>query len=109
MRLVSVASEVDAALPDRGDQIVLADDAIAVLHQVNQQVEHLRLDRDRLGAAAQLAPVGIKHMICKEKLHAARSWSRIAVTAVAVDLEIGCETGCDDTRARPLRPAGAAL
>jgi hypothetical protein len=35
-----------------------ADDAVAVLHQVDQQVEHLRLHRDGLGAAA-LAPVGI--------------------------------------------------
>ena len=59
----------DAAAPDRGDEIVLADDAVAVLHQIDQQVEHLRLDGDSFGAAAQLAPVGVKRMIGKEKLH----------------------------------------
>ena len=59
----------DPPAPDRGDEIVLADDAVAALQQVQQQVEDLRLDRDGLGAATQLAPVGIKHMIGKEKLH----------------------------------------
>ena len=33
----------DAAAPDRRDQVVLADDAVAVLDQADQQVEHLRL------------------------------------------------------------------
>src|SRR5258708_37948812 len=50
----------DPAAPDRSDEIVLADDAIAILHQVDQQVEDLRLDGDGRRAAAQLAPVGIK-------------------------------------------------
>src|SRR5262249_35019444 len=59
----------DTAAPDRGDQIVLADDAVAVLHQINQQVEHLRLDGDGIGAAAQFAAVDVKHMISKVKLH----------------------------------------
>jgi len=55
----------DPAAPDRGDEVVLAHDAVAVLHQVDQQVEHLRLDRDRFEAPAQLPPVGIKPMIGK--------------------------------------------
>ena len=59
----------DPAVPDRGDEIVLGDDAIAVLDQANQQVEHLRLDGDRLGGATQLAPVGVKRMIGKDKPH----------------------------------------
>src|SRR5262249_57588569 len=59
----------DTAAPDRGDQIVLADDAVAVLHQINQQVEHLRLDGDGIGAAAQFAAVDVKHMISQVKLH----------------------------------------
>jgi len=61
----------DPAVPDRGDEVVLADDAVAVLHQVNQKVEHLRLDGDGLGAAAELASVGIKPMIGEDKLHVA--------------------------------------
>ena len=37
--------------------------------QVNQQIEHLRLDGDRSGAAPQLAPVHVKSLIAKDKLH----------------------------------------
>jgi hypothetical protein len=38
----------DPAVPDGSEQVVLADDAVAVLHQENQQVEHLRLDGNGL-------------------------------------------------------------
>src|SRR3546814_12212148 len=38
----------DPAAPDHLNQVVLGDDALAVLHQVKQQVEGLRPDRDRL-------------------------------------------------------------
>ena len=69
MRLVKVEFRHDPAAPDRSEEIVLADDAVAVLHQVNQQVEHLRLHGNSLGTAAQLPPVGIKPMIGKEKFH----------------------------------------
>ena len=62
----------DPAAPDRRDEIIFADDAVAVLDQIDQQVEHLRLDGNRLRPAAQLAPVGIKRMIGKEKLHGYR-------------------------------------
>ena len=55
----------NAALPDRGDEIVFADDTLTILYEVNQHVEHLRLDIDRLAAPEQLTPVGIKCMIGK--------------------------------------------
>ena len=45
----------DPAAPYQGDEIVPADDTVAVLQQMNQQVEHLRLHRDQLTATAQLA------------------------------------------------------
>ena len=61
----------DPAAPDRSDEIVLADEAVAVLHQVNQQVEDLWLDRNELETAAQFAAADIKRMIGKEKLHVA--------------------------------------
>ena len=61
----------DPAAPHRGDEIVLGDDAIAVLNEANQQIEHLRLDGDGFGAAMQLAPVGVEQVIGKDKLHAA--------------------------------------
>jgi hypothetical protein len=37
---------------------------------VNQQVEHLRLERNQFRTATQLAALGVKHMIGKKKLHA---------------------------------------
>jgi hypothetical protein len=61
----------DAAAPHRCDQIVLRDDAIAVLHNVDQQVEYLRLHCNGLRTAAQLAPLDVKRMIGKDKLHVA--------------------------------------
>jgi len=50
-------------------EIVFADDAVAVLDQINQQIEYLRLDGNGLRTVAQLAPVSVKGMIIKEKLH----------------------------------------
>src|SRR5215471_21028046 len=34
----------DSATPDRGDKIVFGDDAVTVLHEIHEQVKHLRLD-----------------------------------------------------------------
>jgi hypothetical protein len=55
----------DPAAPHRGEEIVLADHGVAVLHQVGEQIEDLRLYGNRHAAATQLAKVGIKYMICK--------------------------------------------
>src|SRR4029079_13541782 len=60
----------DPAAPDRGEKIILADNALVVLQKIGQDVEYLRLDGNRPVATAQLAGVGIKRMIGKEKLHA---------------------------------------
>ena len=59
----------DAAVPHRLDQIVLGDDVVAIFDQVNQEIEHLRLDRDVFAAAGQLAQLDIEHMVGKVKLH----------------------------------------
>ena len=59
----------DAAIPYRLDQIVLGDDVVAVFDQMNQEIEHLRLDRHAFAAAGQLAKIDIKHMVGKVKLH----------------------------------------
>src|SRR6266550_1113835 len=45
----------DPTAADRGDKIVLADDAIAILHQVDQKVEDLRFDMDRAPCVPQFA------------------------------------------------------
>ena len=79
----------DAAAPDRGDEVVLADHAVAVVQQVNQQVEYLRLNRDASGTAAQLAPVGVKRVIGEAELHVGaptterRSGSRGIITLIS--------------------------
>jgi hypothetical protein len=59
----------DPAAPDIGDQIVFADDTVAVLHQIDQEVENLRLDGNRLGPAAQLLPSEIEREFAKEIFH----------------------------------------
>jgi predicted transcriptional regulator len=68
MRLVKVES--DTIRPPQ-IEANLADDAVAVLHQVDQEVEHLGFHGNSLGTAAQLPPVGIKPVIGKEKFHVA--------------------------------------
>ena len=55
IRLVSVDSETMRPSHTVFDQIVLGDDMVAVFDQVNQQIEHLRLDRHAFAAAGQLA------------------------------------------------------
>ncbi len=42
---------------------------VAVLDQMDQEIEHLGLDRNRPQAVAQLPPVGVKPMIGKQKFH----------------------------------------
>src|SRR5262245_16080198 len=46
----------DAALPNHVDQLVLADDPIAVANEVNEQVEYLRLDMNDRPGAPQFLP-----------------------------------------------------
>ena len=53
----------DAAAPDRCNQIVFADDAIAVLDQVNQQVKDLRLDRNVRATRVQFPPLAVEREI----------------------------------------------
>ena len=57
-------------MPDALDQIVLGNDALAVLHQIKQKIEHLRLDCDILAAAREFAHAGIEHMVREVELHA---------------------------------------
>ena len=50
-------------LPDRVQKIVLADHTVAMADQVNEQVEHLRLDRNRLRTAMQLAAIDVERAV----------------------------------------------
>src|SRR5262245_2680528 len=46
----------DAALPDDVEQLVFADDPVAIANEVNEQIEHLRLDVNIRPGEPQLLP-----------------------------------------------------
>jgi len=50
------------AAPDRRNEVFLADDTITVLQEVNEQIEHLRLDLDAFDAAQQRALIGVERV-----------------------------------------------
>jgi hypothetical protein len=58
----------NAPVPHRGEQVVPADDAIAIANQELKEVEHLRLDRDQPRSRTQLAPLAIENDV-GEKEH----------------------------------------
>ena len=60
----------DPSAPHQCNEIVPADDVIAVFQQVNEQVEYLRLHRDQLAAAAQFAKIGVENVIIEVEFHA---------------------------------------
>ncbi len=51
--------------PNRCDEITLADDAIAVLDEIDQQIEDLGLDRDDRTGRTQFAALAIEREILK--------------------------------------------
>jgi hypothetical protein len=57
----------DAAIPHRIDQIVLANDALAVGDKVHQEIEHLGFDRNEVSAATQFAPRLVKDKVFESK------------------------------------------
>ena len=69
MRVVSAESETIRPLQTLVDQLVLADHPVAIAHQIDEKVEHLRLERDPLAAAAQFATLDIEHMIAERESH----------------------------------------
>jgi len=64
-----------------GDQVVLADHAVAIANQKNNEVEDLRLDRDERAFTTQLAPVGIKNIVLEEEQQLAAPALALTVTA----------------------------
>ena len=57
------------ATPHQLDEIVPADDLVAVPEQVHQQVEDLRLHRHQFAVTAQLTQIGIKDVIIEAEFH----------------------------------------
>lgn len=60
----------DAAVPHGCEEVVLAHHAVAVLNQINQDVEDLRLQGDQLAATPELPTVDVEQVILKGELHA---------------------------------------
>ena len=59
----------DAAVPDGGHQVILADDALAVLNEIEQEIEGLRLGGNQRSRAPQFPPVGIEQILFKSVDH----------------------------------------
>jgi len=65
MWLARVDSETIRPGPYRIDQVVPADDALAVLYQVGQQVENFGRGRNGLGRPGELPPLQVEHAVVK--------------------------------------------
>jgi len=59
----------DPPTPYRGQQVVLADHPVAVLQEIDQEIEDLRFEGDRLCAPPLLPPVRVEHMIAEGEFH----------------------------------------
>jgi hypothetical protein len=59
----------NSPIPDRVQQVVLADHMLAVTQQIDQKVKHLRAECNPLGSAPQLAPISIQSLLFKQILH----------------------------------------
>jgi hypothetical protein len=68
MRELKAASDM-APLPYRIDQLVLAHDTVMVANQMDENVENLRLDRDRLAATTQLVLAEIDFELVEAEIH----------------------------------------
>jgi hypothetical protein len=55
-----------ASLPDRRNQVSIADDPVAIADEELQQIKDLRFDADELVSAPQFAPIGVKRIIAEE-------------------------------------------
>src|SRR5262249_34598266 len=84
-------------------ELVLADDVLAVPHQMEQQVEDLRPDGDRLSAARELPSVRVDHVVLERVPHVALSSPPIAAhrhgrqaidsTVIIAEARAGCRAG----------------
>ena len=73
MWLVRVDFGDDAPGPHRVQQVILADDVLAVLHEIEQQIEDLRPDRNGLGMPGQLPPIRVERIVSEHDTALRRS------------------------------------
>ena len=50
-------------MPDCCQQIILADDPVAVLHQMDKKIENLRLDSHERTSPAQFPPIRVEYAV----------------------------------------------
>lgn len=53
----------NAAGPDRGNQIIFADDAITIFDEIDEKIENLWLESDRNVARAEFPALAVQHII----------------------------------------------
>src|SRR5262245_12209584 len=54
------------AVPNRCNQVIAANDAVAISNEMQQEIEDLRLNGNQLGAAFQFAPIRVKRILIKD-------------------------------------------
>src|SRR3954454_8929399 len=59
----------DSAAPDRGHQVILADDALAIMNEIEQEIEGLRLRGDQRSTTPQFPAVCIKQILFERVYH----------------------------------------
>ena len=118
MRELSVASETDAALPDRVEQLALADDPVAIADEVNEQIEHLRLDVDIRPGEPQLLPREVDLEIAEAEAqsspHHAQTESRSSPggdlsNSWRLSARLNYTIRTESPRDRPIKPPPRAL
>ena len=70
-----------APVPDRIDQVVLADDAPPVADQIIEQIEYLWRDRYDGGPALQFAQVRVECVVFEKKAQSLNPWALTPVAA----------------------------
>ena len=56
----------DASAPDGGHEIVLADDALAIADQIDEDIENLRRKGNQVAAVPQLPAVSVEHVVFEQ-------------------------------------------
>src|SRR4051794_28365178 len=59
----------DPTVPDRGHQVILADDALAILNEIEQEIEGLRLGGDQRNTTPQFPAVCIEQILFERVDH----------------------------------------
>ena len=94
----------DPAAPNRSDKIVLANHAITVLDEIQQQVEHLRPSARRASEPPKLPTIRIEYLVFKAKLHGRPADGFHGMLKfIRKTIQVGVAACCCSRRKRPRR------